>query len=63
LSTISELLLSIFIKTSWPAHTKTSLKDRQIGAKSIGLTIPGKAQLSQEEEEEEAALNIQTENE
>ncbi len=32
-------------KTSWPALTATSSKDRQIGAYSIGLTIPGKTRL------------------
>jgi len=30
------------IKTSWPADTATSSEGRQIGAYSIGLTIPGK---------------------
>ncbi len=32
-------------KTSWPTLTTTSSKNRQIGAYSIGLTIPGKTRL------------------
>ncbi len=53
LQTISKLLLSVSTKTSRPALIATTSKVRQIGAYSIGLTIPGKTQLSNQEEDEE----------
>ncbi len=42
LPTIIKMLSSTYIKTSWPACTPTFSNDRQIGAYSIGLTIPWK---------------------
>ncbi len=53
LQTISKILLSVSTKTSRPALIATSSKERQIGAYSIGLTVPGKTQLSKQEDGEE----------
>jgi hypothetical protein len=41
-TTISPLSMPASARTLWPAHKASSSMDRQIGAYSVGLTIPGK---------------------
>ena len=41
-TTISPLSMPVSARTLWPAHKASSSMDRQIGAYSVGLTIPGK---------------------
>jgi hypothetical protein len=58
LPTISVQLSSTSTKTSLPARTATSSKDRQTGVQSIGLSIPEKLCNPNKEMEKKAAVHL-----